>query len=113
MQTQCSCSFSLTALTANVHASNGNVNEARAEMNSTASRNNTRPAAVKSLDSFTVSMCNKLALKASQLYHLIASHLMLAVLLPNQSAYEEHHLMHLIFINMPAFALLISSICCQ
>lgn len=58
-------------------------------------------------------MCNKLALKASQLCHLIASHSVMAVLTPYQSSHDEDHIVHLLCLNVPAFASLISSICCQ
>lgn len=72
-----------------------------------------RHAAVQSLSTYTVSMCNKLALEASQLCHLIASHSVLAVLTPYQSAYDEDHIMHLLCNNVPVFAPLVSFICCQ
>lgn len=53
-----------------------------------------RHAAVQLLGTHTVSMYNKLALEASQLCHLIASHSLLAVLTPYQSAHDEDHIMH-------------------
>lgn len=49
-----------------------------------------KQAAVQSLGTYTVSMCNKLALKASQLCHLIAFHSVLAVLTPYQSADDDY-----------------------
>ncbi len=70
-------------------------------------------AVVQSLGTYTVSMCNKLALEASQLCHLIAPHSVLAVLTPYQSAYDEDHIMCSLHIIVPAFASFISSICRQ
>lgn len=74
---------------------------------------NVKHAAIQSLGTSTVSMCNKLALEASQLCHLIASHSVIAVLTPYQSAHDKDHIMHSFYINVPAFASLISLICCQ
>ena len=75
--------------------------------------NHVKHAAVQSLGTSTVSMWNKLALKASQLCHLIASHSATAVLTPYQSAHDEDHIMHSLCLNVAAFASLIPSMCCQ
>lgn len=58
---------------------NNNVKEILGVLNSL-TQYQVRNAAVQSLGTYTISMCNKLALKESQLCHLIASHSVLSSL---------------------------------